>query len=73
MQVYEIPIDMTPEGKLELPRALMEKMKHGQSVRLIVLLDESENDDHDSDLARLAAERFFAGYNDADSIYDAIK
>ena len=74
MRVYEVPIDMTPEGKLELPEALMDRMVQGQSVRLIALVDESEDDkEYDRDWARVTAEQFLAGYSDSDSIYDTIE
>ena len=72
MQVYEVPIDITPEGKLELPEALMDRVIRGQSVRLIALFDESDTDGRD-DWARLTAEQFLAGYADTDSIYDKIE
>lgn len=73
MQVYEVPIDITSEGKLELPAALMDRVIRGQSVRLIALFDESEDREYDSDWARVTAEQFLAGYSDADSIYDTIE
>ena len=73
MQVYEVPIDITPEGKLELPEALMDKMKRGRGVRLIALLEEPENEENDRDWARVTAEQFLAGYSVADSIYDTIE
>lgn len=73
MQIYEVPIDITPEGKLELPKVLIDRMILGQSIRLIALLDEPEDKEHDSDWARVTAEQFLAGYGDADSIYDTIK
>lgn len=72
MQVYEVPIDITPEGKLELPELLLERMNRGQSVRLIALFDESESEDKHKDWARVTAEQFLAGYGDTDAIYDAI-
>ncbi len=73
MQVYEVPIDITPEGRLELPEALLERMNRGHVVRLIALLDESEDQEYDNDWARITAEQFLAGYGEADSIYDATK
>ncbi len=73
MQIYEVPIDLTPEGKLELPESLLESMNRGYSVKLIALLDESEDKEYDSDWARVTAEQFLAGYGDVDSIYDTIK
>ena len=72
MQVYEVPIEITSEGKLELPEILLERMKRGQNVRLIAFLDEFEGED-DNEWANLTAEQFLAGYGDADSIYDTIE
>lgn len=73
MRMYEVPIDITPEGKLELPKVLMDRMIRGQSIRLIALLDEPEDKEYDSDWSRVTAEQFLAGYGDADSIYDTIE
>ncbi len=72
MQVYEVPIEITSEGKLELPEILLERMKRGQNVRLIAFLDEFEGED-DNEWANLTAEQFFAGYGDTDYIYDTIE
>ena len=72
MQVYEVPIEITSEGKLELPEILLERMKRGQNFRLIAFLDEFEGED-DNEWANLTAEQFLAGYGDADSIYDTIE
>ena len=72
MQVYEVPIEITSEGKLELPEILLERMKRGQNIRLIAFLDEFEGED-DNEWANLTAEQFLAGYGDADSIYDTIE
>lgn len=73
MQIYEVPIDITPEGKLELPKVLIDRMIRGQSIRLIALLDEPEDKEYDNDWARVTAEQFLAGYGDTDAIYDTIK
>lgn len=73
MRMYEVPIDITPEGKLELPKVLMDRMIRGQSIKLIALLDEPEDKEYDSDWSRVTAEQFLAGYGDADSIYDTIE
>ena len=73
MQVYEVPIDITSEGNLELPEVLLERIRRGQSVRVIALLDEPEGDEDDIAWAGLSTEQFFAGYSEADAIYDAIE
>lgn len=72
MQMYEIPVEITPEGKLELPDALLDRMNQSQSVRLIALLDEPGSEEDRSGWAKLTAEQFLAGYGESDSIYDAV-
>ena len=73
MQIYEIPIEITPEGKLELPEGLLERMNRSQNVRLIALLDEADSEEERVAWGRLTSEQFLAGYADTDAIYDTIK
>ena len=46
-------------------------MKHTQTIRVIVLINESA--DEEQAWARLTAEQFLAGYSDADAIYDQLE
>ncbi len=73
MKAYEVPVKVTIEGKLELPDKLLKLLPRGQVVRLIILIDEVTTDlEEETAWSRLAIEQFFAGYSEADSIYDGI-
>jgi len=62
---------VTPDRKLSIPNALFEKLKHTQTVRVIVLINESA--DEKRAWVHLTAEQFLAGYSDADAIYDQLE
>ena len=72
MKAYEIPIKVTAEGKIELPDALLSLLPCEQVVRVIILVPESTDAEEQAVWSRLTAEQFFAGYSEADSIYDRI-
>jgi len=72
MKAYEIPIKVTREGRIELPDALLELLPREQVVRLIILIPELTDSEERAAWSRLTADQFFAGYNEADSIYDRI-
>ena len=71
MIAYELPAKVTSEGQLDIPSAFAEMLPRGQVVRLLVLIDESA-DDEEAAWSRLTAEQFLAGYSEADSIYDTL-
>src|SRR5437868_2942364 len=70
MKAYEFPCKVTPEGRLELPEALTKLLPANQVVRVIILLNEPTEREDEEAWARLTAEQFFAGYSEADAIYD---
>ena len=72
MKAYELPIKVTPEGKLELPDALMKLLPANQVVRVIILVSEPADMEEQAAWSRLTAEQFFAGYNETDAVYDKI-
>ncbi|MGQ9631705.1 MAG: hypothetical protein ACUVXI_15550 [bacterium] len=72
MKAYEIPLKVTAEGKVELPDALLPLLPREQVVRAIILVPESTDVEEQAAWSRLTAEQFFAGYSEADSIYDRI-
>jgi hypothetical protein len=72
MKAYEIPIKVTKEGEIELLDALLELLPREQVVRVIILVPESTDAEEQAVWSRLTTEQFFAGYNEADSIYDRI-
>ena len=66
MQAYEFIVTLTPDGKVEIPRAVSEKLPVGRPLRLIVLVA----DEDESAWQRLTTKQFLTGYAEADSIYD---
>jgi len=72
MKAYEIPIKVTKEGEIELLDALLELLPREQVVRVIILVPESTDAEEQAAWSRLTTEQFFAGYSEADSIYDRI-
>lgn len=72
MKAYELPVKVTPEGKLELPETLRSLLPRDQVIRLIILIPEPTDSEEQEAWARLAAEQFLGGYSEADSIYDTI-
>ena len=72
MKAYELPIKVTPEGKLELPDALMKLLPANQVVRVIILVSEPTDMEEQTAWSRLTAEQFFAGYSETDAVYDKI-
>jgi len=69
MKAYELPIKVTPEGKLELPETLSALLPREQVVRVIILVPEPTDAEEQAAWSHLTAEQFFAGYSEADSIY----
>lgn len=71
MKAYEFPAKISSEGTLQLPDSVMNSLSGKQSVKVILLIDESD-DEAEADWHRLATEHFFAGYSEADAVYDKI-
>lgn len=72
MKAYESSAKVTSEGKLELPDWLLEILPSNQVVRVIVLVSEQTDTLEQAAWSRLTAKQFFAGYEQADTIYDKI-
>lgn len=72
MRAYEFPIKVTPDGKLELPGALLKLLPDNQVVRVIILISEPTDKEEQAAWSRLTVEQFFAGYSEADAVYDRI-
>jgi len=72
MKVYEFPVNVTPEGRLDIPSALTEVLPRGQVVRMLILISDPSDASEQTGWARLTNEQFFAGYDDADAIYDKL-
>ena len=72
MKAYEIPLKVTAEGRIELPDALLALLRHGQTVRAIILVPEPGDHEKDGEWSQLTAAQFLAGYSEADAIYDGV-
>lgn len=71
MKAYEFPAKISSEGTLQLPATVMKVLSDQQSVKVILLIDESD-DETEADWNRLATEQFLAGYSETDTVYDKI-
>lgn len=70
MKAYEFPAQLKDNGKLELPDAILKLIPDGQTVRIIILVNESDDPKEQFAWSKLTAEQFLAGYSEADSVYD---
>ncbi len=68
MRAYEFPTKINQDGSIELPDGLKAMLPADRSVRVILLVDETTDDQTQWD--QLTAEQFLAGYTEADAIYD---
>ena len=71
MNAYEFQTTVTPDHKLNIPDALFGKFEVHKTIRVIVLINESA--DEEQAWAHLTAEQFLAGYNDSDAVYDQLE
>ncbi|MGD0092163.1 MAG: hypothetical protein ABSE73_19790 [Planctomycetota bacterium] len=71
MRAIECPVQVTPEGRVEIPPAFLKQLPVNQSLRAIILVSEEEGDD-DAAWAQLTAQQFAAGYSESDAIYDKV-
>lgn len=67
MKVFEVPVKLSKEGKVELPSELVSLVR-ASSARILLLIDSDEEG-----WAGLSKAQFAAGYADADSIYDTLE
>ena len=72
MKAYEIPVKVTPEGKVELPAALLASLPRNQTIRVIILVPEPADQEENAAWPRLTTDQFLAGYSETDSIYDRV-
>jgi hypothetical protein len=73
MKAYEFPANVTTEGKIELPNAILQQLANNQQVKVIILVTEpTEAEQEEAAWQRLAAEQLLKGYSEDDAIYDTI-
>ena len=70
---YRVSIEVTNEGKLELPQDLVEHLQPGRLVHVTVVPNEmTAQEIEDLEWDKLTAQQFLSGYSEADSIYDKL-
>ncbi|AFY44598.1 hypothetical protein [Nostoc sp. PCC 7107] len=73
MKAYEFPANVTDEGKIELPNAVLQQLANNQQVKVIILVNEpTEEEQEEAAWHRLASEQLLKGYSEDDAIYDTI-
>ncbi|MCF4968116.1 hypothetical protein [Nostoc sp. CMAA1605] len=72
-KAYEFPANVTTEGKIELPNAVLQQLANNQQVKVIILVTEpTEAEQEEAAWQRLAAEQLLKGYSEDDAIYDTM-
>jgi hypothetical protein len=67
MKAYEYYAEILPDGHLSLPDDLRGKLKLDSKVRVMLLLE-----DNGRMWEKLTTSEFIAGYDEKDSMYDAL-
>jgi hypothetical protein len=67
MKAIEFHSTLNPDQTLTVPMSVLDAIPIGQTVRVLILLPES---DADREWEQGAAEEFGRGYADTDAIYD---
>lgn len=66
MKTQEISVTVEKDGTIKLPRDFMQRMKPGQSIRLLAI---TEDADEDQVWLQASAKQFFSGDDPADQLY----
>jgi hypothetical protein len=67
MKAVTFESELRPDQTLSVPAAVLDRIPHGQTLRVLVLIPE---DADDQAWEQLAAAEFGMGYADSDAIYD---
>ena len=70
--IYQVSLEVTDEGKLDLPQHFVTQLRPGYVVHITVVPNEQGKDVESREWADLTAQQFLAGYSDADAIYDKL-
>jgi hypothetical protein len=71
MKALEFRTRMENNDTIFLPPEIVSRLKAGQQLRVLLLVDEDVNNEEEERAWReLTAKSFFAGYAEGDSIYD---
>ncbi len=69
MKALEFEAQVNSDRTLPIPSSIAAEFPIGQTVRVLVLLPDANED---ADWKRLATEQFLKGYADSDAIYDQL-
>jgi hypothetical protein len=70
MKALEFSSQLKPDGTISVPAQVAYQLSPGQSLRVLVLVDEEA--DEDADWRRMAADGFFRDDAEGDAIYDQL-
>lgn len=72
MKAYEFNSKISPEGKLECPQDILEKLSPSEEVKVILIVNEDSSREkiEKDNWLQLAAEQFFADSSEEDEIYN---
>ncbi len=68
MKTLEFETEISEEHTLKIPPDLVRQVEVRQSVRVILLVGDGEEEDW----KRLTTDQFLKGYSDSDTIYDKL-
>ena len=66
--MHEIPAKLTPDGKIELPKSLLDRLSPDQGLRMTLLVPEPADLEEDSLWSQFTVGQSANGYDRADSI-----
>lgn len=69
MKAYEFTTRLNANNTVSVPAEVVAQIREPEQVRVIVLIDESEDE---AGWKQLTAEQFFHGYDEGDAIYDRL-
>ena len=67
---FEFAAKISRGGKIGLPKPVLKQIAPGHAVRMLILVDDSEEK---QEWQLLAVEEFFKDYDSKDSAYDKVK
>lgn len=73
MKAYEFSTKLTEAGTLEIPSKFAKKLPRNQDFRMILLVNEADDEEDNKAWYRLSTEQFFAGFAESDAVYDEMK
>jgi hypothetical protein len=65
-------LELAEDGEFTFAADVADQLSRGEGLRVIILVPEKTEFQEDDAWNRLTAEQFFAGYSQADSVYDKI-